>query len=218
MADLVGLDCALDCTNRTQDIKNAGVAYVGRYYRWPTSKKAPLTHGEAVALSKAGLFIVALWEWKSDKIANFSHHEGFDQGSSAYKQAMNALQPAGTPIYFAVDDDFSAAQISGPINDYFQGVADAFNAFGKGASAYLVGVYGSGRACDWLVGHNKAARSWLARSPGWAGHDTYKSWDINQGADDLHVPHLAPPSKTDDSGDYDSDAAKPSYGGFQVLT
>jgi Domain of unknown function (DUF1906) len=213
MADLTGIDCAADCSGLADAIKKAGVQYVGRYYRWPTSKYRPLTYDEALGLSKSGLFVVALWEWAANEISNFSYQEGFDQGGSAYKQAMNAHQPAGTPIYFAVDSDFSAAEVSGPIGAYFLGVADAFAALGKGQSAYLIGVYGSGRTCAWLLDHNKAARAWLAVSPKWAGHGTFKNWDIKQGAEDLGVPGLAPGS----NGDYDSDIAKPSYGGFRVL-
>ncbi len=213
MAEATGMDCAKDCTQLAAAIRQAGVACVGRYYRWPTSKYRPLTHDEAVALSTAGLSILALWEWRAEKIANFSYHDGFDQGSSAYKQAMDAHQPAGTPIYFAVDSDFSAAQISGAISDYFHGVADAFNAIGQGQSAYLIGVYGSGRTCGWLLDHGRAVRSWLAVSTGWAGHDTFIRWDIKQGVRDLQIAGLTPGS----NGDYDSDLARPSCGAFQVL-
>ena len=99
MPDLIGMDCAKDCTNFAAAIKNAGVGFVGRYYRWPASSYKPLTYKEALALSTAGLFVVALWEWASDKITNFSYHDGFDQGSSAYKQAMDAHQP---PIHLFI--------------------------------------------------------------------------------------------------------------------
>jgi hypothetical protein len=214
MPDLIGMDCAKDCTNFAAAIKNAGVSFVGRYYRWPASSYKPLTYKEALALSTAGLFVVALWEWASDKITNFSYHDGFDQGSSAYKQAMDAHQPANTPVYFAVDSDFSPNQIAGPINDYFQGVADAFKAMGKGQSAYTIGVYGSGRTCGWLLNHSKVGCSWLAVSRKWSGHDTFTNWDVSQAADDLKIAGLKPGEK----GDYDSDSAKSSYGGFKILT
>jgi hypothetical protein len=157
---------------------------------------------------------VALWEWKSSSISNFSYHDGFDQGSSAYKQAMDVHQPSGTPIYFAVDNDFDAKQIVGPINDYFQGVADAFKAMGKGQSAFTIGVYGSGLTCSWLLNHKMTARSWLAVSSGWQGHGMFKDWDLNQGFDDFNIPGLKP----GDKGDYDSDLATATYGGFQILT
>ncbi|MEA2861923.1 MAG: hypothetical protein QOC72_3962 [Methylobacteriaceae bacterium] len=207
MANLVGMDCARDCTALASDIRKAGVKFVGRYYRWPKSKYTPLTYDEALALSQANLLIVALWEWASDSISNFSYHDGFDQGSSAYNQALKAHQPAGTPIYFAADSDFSAQQVSGAINDYFRGVAAAFSALGSGNSSYLIGVYGSGRTCDWLLNHKMAACTWLAVSSGWHGKKTFKDWDIDQGDDDLGISGL----------DYDSDIAKPSFGGFKVL-
>jgi hypothetical protein len=213
MSDLIGMDCAKDCTNFATVIKNARVGFVGRYYRWPASSYKPLTYKEASMLSAEGLSVVALWEWTSDKISNFSYHDGFDQGSSAYRQAMNTHQPADTPIYFAVDADFKPDEIAGPINDYFQGVADAFKAMGKGQSAYTIGVYGSGRTCAWLLSHNKVERSWLAVSSKWTGHDTFKSWDICQAFDDLKISGLKP----GDKGDYDSDTAKATYGGFKIL-
>jgi Domain of unknown function (DUF1906) len=214
MPDLIGMDCAKDYSNFAAAIKQAGVSFVGRYYRWPASPYAPLTYREAAALSDAGLFVVALWEWISNEISNFSYHDGFAQGSSAYRQAMTTHQPAGTPIYFTVDADFAPDQIAGPVSDYFVGVVDAFEAMGRGNSAYLIGVYGSGLSCSWLLNHNRAQRSWLAGSRDWSGYQGFEDWDIRQSFDDLNIPGLAPGVE----GDYDSDVGKSSYGGFQVLT
>jgi hypothetical protein len=213
MPNLDGMDCSSNCTHLASNIKGKA-AFVGRYYRWPKSKYAPLTYAEAQALSAEGLSIVALWEWASAQITNFSYHEGFDQGSSAYKQAMNAHQPAGTPIYFAVDNDFSNVQIAGPINDYFRGVKDAFAGISNGNSAYLTGVYGSGRACSWLLNHGNVARTWLAMSTGWSGYNTFNDWDIKQGDADLNITGLT--YAKDGKGDYDSDEAKSTFGGFTV--
>jgi len=213
MPDIIGMDCAKDLTKLGQSIKNANVDFVGRYYRWPKSSYPSLTYNEAHALSTAGLKIVALWEWKSSQIDNFSYHEGLDQGTSAYKQAMQAHQPAGTPIYFAVDFDFSSSQIAGPISDYFSGVRAAFVAMGGGAVAYVIGVYGSGRSCDWLLSHGKVERTWLAMSTGWAGYDNFTKFDIKQAGKDLAIPSLKPGEK----GDYDSDVARESYGAFSVI-
>jgi hypothetical protein len=214
MPDLIGMDCAKDYSNFAAAIKQAGVSFVGRYYRWPASRYEPLTYNEAAALSDAGLFVVALWEWISNEISNFSYHDGFAQGSSAYRQAMTTHQPAGTPIYFTVDADFAPGQIAGPVSDYFLGVVDAFEAMGRGNSAYLVGVYGSGLCCSWLLNHDRAQRSWLSGSDGWSGYRRFDGWDIRQSFDDLNIPGLAPGAE----GDYDSDVAKSTFGGFQVLT
>jgi len=199
-----GIDCALDCTKRAAAIKALNATFVGRYYRLPGSKWAPLTGAEAKALSKAGLKIVALWESRSDVLDHFSHAAGVDEGTSAYRQAMNAGQPAGTPIYFAVDFDCPTNGIAGAVNDYFRGVADGFNTIGAGQPAYSVGVYGSGNTCAWLLGHGRVSYSWLAQSTGWGGYKIFKNWNIKQGRTQKKP------------FDYDLDEATENYGGFTI--
>jgi hypothetical protein len=213
MANVLGIDCALDCTRFAASIRSAGVDMIGRYYRWPRSRYRALDFAEASTLSAAGLSIIALWEWTSDRISNFSYLDGFDQGTSAYRQAMRAQQTVNTPIYFAVDADFDHNQISGPISDYFIGVKDAFDQMGRGQSAYLIGVYGSGLTCSWLLAHGRAARSWLACSRGWRGYG-FDGWDVKQGTEDLGIASLKPGV----NGDYDSDETKPSAGGFRLMS
>src|ERR1700687_2065340 len=110
-----GIDCALDCTKKVSWIKASGADFVGRYYRNSASRWAQLTHAEGQALASSGLVIGALWESKSDVIEHFSYTAGVDEGTSAYRQAMTAGQPASTPIYFAVDFDCSIAGIGGAI-------------------------------------------------------------------------------------------------------
>ena len=199
-----GIDCALDCTKRAAWIKANGNEFVGRYYRNAGSKWAGLDVDEARAISKAGLLLVAIWESRSDVADHFSYTTGVDEGTSAYKQAMNTGQPAGTPIYFAVDFDCSNLQISGGINDYFRGIAHGFDAIGSGRPAYTVGVYGSGNACGWLLGHQRVNYTWLAQSRGWGGYKTFTSWNIKQG----------PSQKT--PFDFDTDQSTAEFGGFVV--
>jgi hypothetical protein len=202
--NVIGIDCALDCTRRIAAIKGLHAQFVGRYYRQATSQWPALTNAEAKALSAAGLQIVALWESASDKLQHFSHATGVDEGTSAYHQAMQAGQPARSPIYFAVDFDCSSAGIAGAVNDYFRGVADGFAAIGGGQPAYDIGVYGSGNTCAWLLGHGRVTHTWLAQSRGWGGYKTFKSWNILQG----------PSKKT--PFDYDTDQAADNFGGFTV--
>jgi Domain of unknown function (DUF1906) len=199
-----GLDCALDCTKRGGWLKAAGNEFVGRYYRNAASRWTPLTHPEGRSLTDAGLVIVALWESKSDVLEHFSYTAGVDEGTSSYRQAMNAGQPAKTPIYFAVDFDCPMAGIAGAINDYFRGVAHGFDAIGSGNPSYQIGVYGSGDVCGWLLSHQRVGYTWLAQSRGWGGFQTFNKWNIKQG------PSKAKPF------DYDTDEAKAGYGGFVV--
>jgi hypothetical protein len=199
-----GIDCALDCTKKVSWLKAAGTEFVGRYYRNSTSRWAPLTHAEGQALSSNGLVLVALWESRSDVIDHFSYTAGVDEGTSAYRQAMNAGQPADTPIYFAVDFDCPIAGIAGSINDYFRGVVHGFDAISSDTPSYNVGVYGSGNTCGWLLAHQRVKYTWLAQSRGWGGFATFTKWNIKQG------PAKAKPF------DYDTDEAKADYGNFVV--
>src|SRR5262249_46593538 len=140
-----------------------------------------LGESEAKAISATGVLLVALWESNSAVSGHFSYTTGVDEGTSAYKQAMNAGQPANTPIYFAVDFDCSNLQIAGGINDYFRGIAHGFDAIGSDNPAYAIGVYGSGNACGWLLSHQRVKYTWLAQSTGWGGYKTFASWNIKQG-------------------------------------
>ena len=61
-------------------------------------------------------------------------------------------------------------------------------AMGRGQSAYMIGVYGSGLTCSWLLNHNMAERCWLSGSRGWSGYERFNDWDIRQAFDDLNIP------------------------------
>lgn len=205
-----GIDCALDCRNRAAPIQAAEVAVVGRYYRWPTSKYKTLDHEEALMLSQSGLEILALWEWNSNELSNFGYRNGVDQGSSAFNQALKAHQPPGTPIYFAVDDDYDTAAIAGTISDYFRGVSDAFALLSAGGPTYRIGVYGSGLTCDWLVAHSQVTHTWLAHAPKWRGATSFQMWNVKQNHQDFGIEGLTAPR------DYDGDDVNADAGAFQV--
>jgi hypothetical protein len=202
-----GIDFAKDASTLATKVSANGMQFLGRYYRGPGSQFPTLTVEEAAAICKANLKVVALWEGASDHIGHFSHNVGVAEGTSAYQQALAVGQPPSTPIYFAVDFDASSAEIAGSITDYFHGIADGFAAIGKQAPAYAIGVYGSGLVCSTLLAHGLARFSWLAMSTGWSGSKTFNDWNIKQSG------------KTVDLGvDYDSDVARPGYGGFRIST
>lgn len=202
---VAGIDCALDCTVQAPAIAAAGKTFVVRYFRNGASSFPRLKASEAQALSAAGLKVVSIWESASDKPSHFSRTTGLDEGSSAYTQALAAGQPAGTPIYFAVDFDCNDNQLASGIHDYFQAIASIFDQMGHGASAYKVGVYGSGRACRWLKAQGLATYTWVALSHGWAEFGSFTDWNIKQGANDHVLPF-----------DYDVDLARGDFGAFTV--
>ena len=190
-----GIDSEFDCTSYAHQIAER-YAFVGRYYRMPPphSSYPTLTRAEASALSAAGLSIVSLWEFISGskgRIKSLNYASGQDEGARAYKQAAAIPQPAGTPIYFAVDEGYDPQDQAeaGPIDDYFRGINDAFAASpGQGQQPrYKVGVYGPGAVCQWLKARGRVTYTWLANAKKWPGY-SYGDWNIKQGFRDKALP------------------------------
>ena len=202
-----GIDLPTDASNALNDIRDSKLDFVARYYRSPASRWPTLTAAEAQRLSMLGVNIVAVWEWHSHDPAYFSYVSGYSDAISAYSQAKAVGQSAGSAIYFAVDYNATSGDISGPIDQYFRGVATGLAAAGNGRSEYKVGVYGSGAVCDAIRRAGLAQYAWLTNSTSWADTLSYDDWNIRQGG---HFSVL--------SFDHDSDEAKDDYGGFRVAT
>lgn len=200
-----GVDARSDCSGIAQALVDAGVEFVARYYA--NSGAKVLSQGEARMLSLAGLQLVAVWEdGYPTKALYFSYAKGVDDASSAFHDALIVGQPIDSPIYFAVDYDATNSDISGPINDYFRGIAAGFAASSGGGSVHPVGVYGSGATCSFLLARNLAAVSWLSMSPGFLGSKYFGAWNIKQTRDPQQFGGIAA----------DLDESVGNYGGFQV--
>ncbi|HEX3032308.1 MAG TPA: hypothetical protein VHS59_08710, partial [Bacillota bacterium] len=63
------------------------------------------------------------------------------------------------------------------------GVADAFKRKETTArKKYVIGVYGSGLTCDYLLNNNPQVQyTWLSMSRGWRGYARFDRWNIRQG-------------------------------------
>lgn len=177
---LKGFDTPLDASRHVEAIRSGQFDFVVRYYRSPHSKWPTLTFSEAKILSSVGLSIVSIWEYQSDDAKAFTHVNGVDEATTAYRQAHALGQPPGSAIYFAVDFDATVTQVETAVTAYFQGVAAGFSAAGAGTPAYKVGVYGSGRVCRTLSGAGLVDFTWLANATGWGGSRTFKDWSIQQ--------------------------------------
>jgi hypothetical protein len=151
------------------------------------------------------LKIVTVWESHSHDPAYFSYASGYADATSAYTQAKAIGQSPASAIYFAVDYNAPSRDISGPIDQYFRGVAAAFAAVSGGRPEYKVGVYGSGAVCQAMKQAGLAQYTWLTNSTAWAGTLNYEDWNIRQGG---HFSVL--------SFDHDSNEARDDYGGFRV--
>jgi hypothetical protein len=111
-------------------IKANGYQAVGRYLGGSPTKQ--LTKAEAASLHAAGLGIWLVWETAADR-AKDGKAAGVTDAHAAL-QAANALgYPAACPIFFAVDFDATAVQVTA----YFAGVSSVLG--------NRAGVYGGVR-------------------------------------------------------------------------
>jgi hypothetical protein len=195
---------SVDASDVVNELKDARVEFVARYYRDPESKLSPLSPGEAQRLSSLGLKIVAVYEYHFPDRAHFTYEGGYYDALTAYGQARFVGQPVGSAIYFAADfhayyDDLAS------VVDYFRGIQAGLASAGQGTKTYAVGVYGSGPVCSAVKEAGLARYSWLSNSITWDDGTDYGDWNIMQGE---ALPGL--------SFDNDSDQARRDYGAFEV--
>ena len=200
----LGIDMPTDASDVLNELKDAQVEFVARYYRDPDSRWPALSPSEAQRLSSQGLKIVAVYEYHSPKPAHFSYEGGYSDALTANGEARGVAQPVGSAIYFAADfhahyDDLAS------VVDYFRGINAGLTTAGGRTANYAVGVYGSGPVCDAVRGAGLARYSWLSNSITWDDGTNYGDWNIMQGAS---LPEL--------SFDNDSDQASNDYGAFEV--
>jgi hypothetical protein len=200
----LGIDMPTDASAVLNELKDAQVEFVARYYRDPDSRWPALSPSEAQLLSSRGLKIVAVYEYHSPKPAHFSYEWGYYDALMAHSEARGVGQPDGSAIYFAADFHARGDDLAS-IVDYFRGINAGLATAGGGTADYAVGVYGSGPVCDAVRGAGLARYSWLSNSITWDDGTAYEDWNIMQGA-----------SLSELSFDNDSDEASNDYGAFEV--
>jgi len=195
-----GFDTPDNCGGQAQNIRNAGYDFVARYLSQSTWKR--ITATEAGQLKGAGLGIVFVYEDAPTGADYFSYGRGQVDATRAAQQANALNAPSGTTIYFAVDYDASADDVTNAIIPYFQGAVSGMNSFvsAAGNPQYRIGVYGSGATCMALSAAGLAPQGWLACAGAWRGHGSYTSWSINQGLPTTIVGMSADPDVA--NGDY----------------
>jgi hypothetical protein len=200
----LGIDMPTDASAVLNELKDAQVEFVARYYRDPDSRWPALSPSEAQSLSSQGLKIVAVYEYHSPKPAHFSYEWGYYDALMANSEARGVGQPVGSAIYFAADFHAHGDGLASVV-DYFRGVNAALATAGGGTADYVVGVYGSGPVCDAVRRAGLARYSWLSNSITWDDGTDYDGWNIMQGGS---LPEL--------SFGNDSDQAGSDYGAFEV--
>lgn len=155
-----------------------GVDTVIRYYA-STPRPKTITVEEAIFLSKEGFGILPVFQDSSRNIANFSTQSGTANAKSALAFAKRLGQPkgVGSTILFAVDADYKASEIDGPILDYFRAVADTVG------SAYQIGAYGSGAVLAKLLAEKLIQIPWISMSRAFLGTEPFfyaNKWAMRQ--------------------------------------
>jgi hypothetical protein len=175
-----GFDASADLTNFITCLEKSNYDFVARYYNIIDQSKN-LSLAEALHLSRAGIGIVAVWEnGYPIKASYFTYETGVHDGTNAYHIASQVIgQPGGTPVYFAVDYDADSTDLDN-ILQYFKGIQVGFNAVSKNNPLYMIGVYGSGLVCNFMLSSKIATYSWLAQSIGWQDYHTFSNYNIKQ--------------------------------------
>lgn len=211
-----GISTNQDVTTAAACLKQAGIDFVFRYYSTTTMQPHKrLTPSEANAILGTGLMLGIVYEDAPTSVGYFSNARGQRDANNAFNTAVSMGQPSGSAIYFTVDYDAPATDISGPIFDYFQGIQQAMqNASAGGGISFAIGVYGSGDVCDFIKGQSGIAQySWLSESTGWSGSGTYADWSVNQAVPTADVCGFTANPQT-----YDENRALDDFGGFSTLT
>lgn len=180
-----------------------------RYYA-SSARPKTITPEEAKLLSKEGFGILPVYQDSSRSITNFSRSIGATNAQSAIDFARRIGQPEGvrSTILFAVDADYTASQIDGPILDHFKAIKDKIN------GAFAIGAYGSGAVLSKLLDEGLISVPWLSMSRLFLGTEQFfysNKWSMRQ----------VPPEVTHPGSGigYDRDVvrvARKDLGAFQV--
>lgn len=157
-------------------LKANGVDTVVRYYA-SSARPKTITPEEAKLISSHGLSILPVFQDGARSIDNFSHAQGKAAGKSALEFAKRIGQPKGSTILFAVDADFRADEIDGPIVDHFTAINDEIK------DTFKIGAYGSGSVLAKLHAERLIKVPWLSMSRLFLGTEQFfysNRWFLRQ--------------------------------------
>lgn len=134
--------------------------------------KAAEAHALGAARIRVGLVNEGWGDFKAhgDDFLQISAQAGARDGRFCANYAPTIGAPTGTCIFFAVDTDANAVQITRYVAPYFAAIKNAFAAAG---GHFTIGAYGSGAVCHTLVQANLITQAWLSQSMGWTGSREY---------------------------------------------
>ena len=155
-----------------------GVDTIIRYYA-SSARPKTITPDEAKWLSKEGFGILPVFQDSSRRISDFSQEKGRANARSAMDFATRVGQPRdkGSTILFAVDADYSASEIDGPILDHFKAIQDEIG------GAFSIGAYGSGAVLAKLLAEGLITVPWISMSRLFRGTEQFfqsSRWSMRQ--------------------------------------
>ncbi|ERG69283.1 DUF1906 domain-containing protein [Segniliparus rugosus] len=151
-------------------IRGAGAIGTIRYVsdpRTPGLRAKPLTRDQVQASKAAGLVVVSCYQWGKNETADWKggQQAGLKHAQRGVTLHLAAGGPAGAPIYAAIDDNPSDAELQGPILGYLRGWQQVV-----GPNA--LGVYCNPRTIDFCLRSGVGKWFWQHDygNPGYATH------------------------------------------------
>lgn len=178
---LEGLSTNRRCETSATCLAAEGRQFVIRYHSRTTQQPEKRLHPrEAALLARAGLALATVYQDRGREPQDFGAGRGRLDGISALTYAGQVGQPPGSAVYFAVDTDFSAAQVRALVLPYLRAVKAAFDEAGKGQAYLRIGVYGSGLTCRLARELPFVEFAWLAEATGWRESASFTGWQVKQ--------------------------------------
>lgn len=177
----LGCDTATNVTAaRLTTLKDNNFTFVGRYLNRVEGAHDGLTAAEVTRISNGGLYIVSIYQNNGSTGASyFTNSQGVSDAEEAVELADNLGQTDNTPIYFPVDFDATASQVTNNIVPYFQGVLSVLNSSSKNPNGYRLGVYGSRAVCEYIRGtYSATTRYTFIVDNKWRGD--FDDWNLRQ--------------------------------------
>jgi hypothetical protein len=203
------VDCSVRTTAEAQNLADAGVRVVMRYYARALQRGLEskiLLREEAEAIHNAKMAIGLTYQYYNRHIACFAEDEAKKAAEHCLKQDKRLYpdtgileHPEGTVVYFGIDSDFPVVNMSDKkvpatcppdrekyeVNQYNNDIViEKYfeiigNIFHQTKSPLRLGVYGAGRFCR-MLSRKGIRHFWLPGSTGWAGTpEFYNAADVS---------------------------------------
>lgn len=181
-----GIDTAAFISDgRLRNVIAANRTFIGRYLNPLRGWHDHLTVNEAKLISRAGLYVVSIFQENNscpkNKKLHFTAERGIIDARSAVRQAETVCQPGYTPIYFAIDYNTQENDFEDYIFPYVNAIVGFLSKKSNNPEHYLFGVYGSKRTCKNVRGNYSATERYTWMSYAWRYPSIdFDDWNIKQ--------------------------------------